>query len=60
MLYYIEKLLELIDEYANDAIAFRVLESLFLDEDIDYALFIKVAKPKTLEIIREIIQSLEK
>lgn len=57
--HYIEKLLELNDEYANEVIALSVLESLLFDEDVDNAFFIEFAKPKTLELIQEIIQNLE-
>lgn len=57
--HYIEKLLELNDEYANEVIALSVLESLLFDEDVDNAAFIECAKPKTLELIQEIIQSLK-
>ncbi len=56
---YIEKLLELNDEYANEVITLSVLESLLFDEDIDNAFFIGFAKPKTLELIQEIIQSID-
>lgn len=57
--HYIEKLLELNDEYANEVIALSVLESLLFDEDVDNAFFIEFAKPNTLELIQEIIQNLE-
>ena len=57
--HYIEKLLELNDEYANEVIALSVLESLLFDEDVDNAFFIKFAKPNTLELIQEIIQSID-
>ena len=57
--HYIEKLLELNDEYASEVIALSVLESLLFDEDVDNAFFVKFAKPKTLELMQEIIQSLE-
>ena len=56
---YIEDLLSLNDEYTNEVIAFSVLESLLFDEYVDNAYFIQFAKPKTLELIQEIIQSLE-
>ena len=36
-----------------------VLETLLFDEDVDNAFFISFAKPKTLELIKDIIQSLE-
>ena len=57
--HYIEKLLELNDEYANEVIALSVLESLLFDEDVDNAFFIEFAKPNPLELIQEIIQNLE-
>jgi hypothetical protein len=57
--HYIEKLLELNDEYTNEVISLSVLESLLFDEDVDNTLFIEFAKPKTLELIQEIIQSIE-
>ena len=57
--HYIENLLELNDEYANEVIALSVLESLLFDENVDNTFFIEFAKPKTLELIKEIIQSLE-
>ena len=57
--HYIEKMLELNDEYANEVIALSVLESLLFDEDVDNTFFIEFAKPKTLELIKKIIQSLE-
>ena len=57
--HYIEKLLELNDEYANEVIALSVLESLLFDEDVNNAFFIEFAKPNTLELIQEIIQNLE-
>ena len=56
---YIEKLLELNDEYANEVIVLSVLESLLFDEDVDNAFFIQFAKPNTLGLIKEIIQGLE-
>ena len=52
-------MLELNDEYANEVIALSVLESLLFDEDVDNAFFIEFAKPKTLELIQEIIQSID-
>ena len=55
---YIEKLLALNDEYANEVVALSVIESLFFDEDVDNSYFIQFAKPNTLELIKEIIQSL--
>lgn len=57
--HYIEKLLELNDEYANEVIALSVLESLLFDEDVDNAFFVQFAKPNTLGLIKEIIQNLE-
>ena len=57
---YIEKLIELNDEYTNEVIAFSVIESLLFDEDIENAFFIQFAKTNTLKLIEEIIQSLEK
>ena len=57
--HYIEKLLELNDEYANEVIALSVLESLLFDEYLDNDYFIQFAKPKTLEFIQEIIQSID-
>ena len=57
--HYIEKLLEVNDEYANEVVSLSVLESLLFDEDVENAYFIQFAKPKTLELIEEIIQSLE-
>ncbi len=56
---YIEELLELKDEYANDVIALSVLESLLFDEEVDNAFFIQFAKPNTLNLIEEIIQGLD-
>lgn len=56
---YIEELLELNDKYADEVIALSVLESLFFAEDVNNASFIRFAKPKTLELIKEIIQSLK-
>ncbi len=55
---YIEKLLELNDEYANEVIALSVLESLLFDEEVDNAYFMQFAKQNTLKVINEIIQSL--
>ena len=52
---YIEKLLELNDEYANEVIALSVLESLLFDEDVDNSLFIKFAKEKTIKLIKDIL-----
>ena len=57
--HYIEKLIVLNDEYANEVIALSVLESLLFDEDVDNPFFIELAKPKTLELIQEIIQSID-
>ena len=57
--HYIEKLLELNDEYANEVIALSVVESLLFDEDLDNAFLVQFAKPNTLELIKEIIQNLE-
>ncbi len=56
---YIENLLKSNDEYANEVVSLSVLESLLFDEDVDNAYFIQFAKPNTLELIEEIIQSLE-
>ena len=56
---YVEELLLSNDEYTSEVIALSVLESLFFDEDVDNSFFIQFAKPKTLESIKEIIQSLE-
>lgn len=56
---YIERLLELNDEYTSEVITLSVLESLLFDEDVDNTFFIQFAQPKTLAIIQEIIQSLE-
>ena len=55
---YIEGLLELNDEYADEVVALSVIESLLFDEDIDNVIFIKYVKPKTLALIEEIIQGL--
>lgn len=56
---YIEELLGLNDEYANEVVALSVLESLLFDEDADNAFFIKFTKTNTLQLIKEIVQSLE-
>ena len=56
---YIEEVLGLNDEYANEVVALSVLESLLFDEEVDNIFFIQFAKPKTLELITEIIQSIE-
>ncbi len=52
---YIENLLELDDEYANEVIALSVLESLIFDEDVDNSLFMQFVKTKTLELINELL-----
>lgn len=56
---YIERLLEFNDEYTNEVITLSVLESLLFDEDVDNTFFIRFAQAKTLEVIQEIIRSLE-
>lgn len=55
---YIEELLELNDEYADEVVTFSVLESLLFDEEIDNAYFIKFAKKNFLRAINEIIDNL--
>ncbi|MBO4898489.1 MAG: hypothetical protein J5590_09355 [Clostridia bacterium] len=56
---YIERLLELKDDYANEVVTLSVLESLLFDEDVDNSYFMKFAKLNTLKSIAEIIQNLE-
>lgn len=55
---YIEDLLSLNDEYANEVIAFSVLETLLFDDEIDNTLFIQLAKTNTLKLIEEIIHNI--
>ena len=55
---YIEGLLNLKDEYANEVVALSVIESLIFDEDVDNSYFMQFAKQNTLELIKEIIQCL--
>lgn len=55
---YIEKLIELNDEYANEVVALSVIESLLFDEEVDKAYLIRFAKPNVLAVIKEIIQGL--
>lgn len=57
---FIEKLLELNDEYANEVIAFSVIESLLFDEDANNKYFIQFAGSNTLDLVKEIIQDLER
>lgn len=56
---FIEKLLELNDEYADEVIAFSVIETLLFDEDADNKYFIQFAGPNTLDLVEEIIRDLE-
>ena len=55
---YIEKLLVLKDEYVNEVIALSVVESLFFDEDVDKSYVIRFAGQRTLNLVKEIIESL--
>ena len=55
---YIEKLLNLNDEYVNEVVAFSVIESLLYDEDINIDLFIKHAKTGTSNLIKEVSESI--
>lgn len=57
---FIESLLKLNDEYANEVVALSVLESLIFDEDFDSSLLIRYAKEKTALLILEIAQNIEK
>ena len=53
---FIEKLLELNDEYTNEVVALSVLEPLLFDEDVNTFYFTQFAKPNTLELVKEILQ----
>lgn len=55
---YIEYLLKLNDEYANEVIALSVLESLIFDNETENALYMKYARPKTLDLIKEIVENI--
>ena len=57
---YIERLLELDNEYTNDVIVLSVLESLLFDEETNPIDFIQFTRTKTMKTIMEIVQSLEK
>lgn len=57
---FTEKLLELNDEYADEVIAFSVIETLLFDEDANNKYFIQFAGPNTLDLVEEIIRDLEK
>ncbi len=56
---YVEELLRLNDSYATEVVALSVLESLLFDEDVKNATFIQISKENTLQVIKEILQSLE-
>ncbi|MBQ7975791.1 MAG: hypothetical protein IJ300_08935 [Clostridia bacterium] len=56
---YIESLLNLNDEYANEVVALSVIETLLFDDEIDNALFIQFAKTKTLKLIEEIVHNID-
>ena len=57
---FIERLLELNDEYANEVVAFSVIESLLFDEDANNKYFIQFAGSHNLDLVKEIIQDLER
>ena len=54
---FIENILNLDDKYANEVIAFSVLESLIFDEEITRDKYIQFCKVKTLKMIEEIISN---
>ena len=54
---YIEALLELNDQYAEEVIEQSVLESLFFDSETQNSSFIKYARKRTAELIEEIAQN---
>lgn len=56
---YVESLLGLNDEYANEVVALSFLETLIFDEDVDNTHFIQFVKPNTLELIEEIINNIK-
>ncbi|MGN0179404.1 MAG: hypothetical protein ACI4DY_08200 [Monoglobaceae bacterium] len=56
---YIENLLKLDDNYANEVVALSVLESLIFDDEVDNTLFIQVAQIRTLKLIEEILHSID-
>ena len=56
---YIENLLTMDDEYANEVVALSVFESLLFDDDISVTSFIRFVKEKSLHIIDEIVQGLD-
>ncbi|MBQ6998918.1 MAG: hypothetical protein IJN62_03925 [Clostridia bacterium] len=55
---FLETLLNINDEYVNEVIAFSVIESFLFDDEPDIRSFIKFIKPKTMEIIKEIISTI--
>lgn len=55
---YIENLLTMDDEYANEVVVLSVLESLLFDDDISANSFMRFAKEKSLHFINEIVQGL--
>ena len=56
---YIEGLLCLDDEYVNEVIALSVIESLLFDEYVDKSYVIQFVGQRTLNMIKEIIESLK-
>lgn len=55
---YIEILLETEDEYASEVVSLSVLESLLFDEEVNNSLLLSFAKPKTIQLVNEIVQSI--
>lgn len=55
---YIESLLKLNDEYANEVVALSVLESLLFDDEVENVLLIKFAKAETLKVVEKIIREI--
>jgi len=51
---FIEDLLGLDDEYANEVIALSVIESLMFESEVEDKMVFKYAKPKTLKLVQEI------
>lgn len=54
---FIEELLGLNDEYADEVAALSVIESLLCDEDFDNSRLMRHAKPRTLLLIEELQKS---
>lgn len=54
---FIEGVLKQNDEYANEVIAFSVIESLIFDDEIENDLYMPFAGSSTMKIIEEITSS---